>query len=70
MRDAHKAARQLLNHLDVPRGQVNTAVGEDASGVVIRVLVDPMYWSSVQAPSEFMGFRVQVEKRVQAFGLL
>jgi hypothetical protein len=28
-----------------------------------------MYWSSVHAPSQFMGFRVQIEKRGQAFGL-
>ena len=62
----HEAAHRLHGLIPAPSGAVNTLAWEDAEHgeVVIRVLVDPLYWFSVRdIPSIFDGYRVTVEKR-------
>jgi hypothetical protein len=61
------AAKALLKQIGAPAGMVNTQVSTDAAGPFIRVMVDPILWLSISAPSSFRGFRVVVEKREAAF---
>lgn len=50
-----------------PKGAVNTLVFRDASGVFLRVLVDPRYWLTVgELPLEYEGYRVVKERRPDA----
>lgn len=60
----HDAAARLFGQLRAPPGSVNTLAGSDGRGPLIRVLVDPAYWSQIEAlPRTFEGFRVRMEKR-------
>ena len=62
--DVHAAARELLGEIQAPRGAVNTMVGRDSSGMVIRVLVDPSLRGAMpKLPTSFHGHPVVVEIR-------
>jgi hypothetical protein len=59
-----QAAEHLLREITLPSGAVNTLAFFDAEGPLIRVLVDPMFWSvTPRVPALFEGYRVRVEKR-------
>jgi hypothetical protein len=59
-----RAAIELLKQIGAPNGAVNTYVQRDDRGPAIRVLVDPLYWRSIdRVPETFEGYRVVVERR-------
>lgn len=62
----HEAAHRLHSMISAPRGAVNTLPWPDSDhgGEMIRVLVDPSYWTLLgNIPDVFDGYRVTVEKR-------
>jgi hypothetical protein len=58
------AARELLGRVQAPAGSVTISAHHDASGPLIRVMVDPLYWHAIhEVPSRFEGYRVTIERR-------
>lgn len=67
MTTVEEAAAQLQGVITAPSGAVNTLAFFDTDGPVIRVLVDPRFWSiRSSVPETFDGYRVKVEKRPSA----
>jgi hypothetical protein len=64
--DIESAARRLLESIDAPRGLINVLAWPEVEHSKIRVFVDPMArlmrWP---VPSQFEGFPVEVEFRVE-----
>ena len=59
-----EAAAQLQRLITAPAGAVNTMVQSRSAPPYIRVLIEPIYWNSVnQVPDNYHGFPVKVEKR-------
>lgn len=60
-------AQRLLGTMGLPCGAANTMVVEEGRGHVIRVLLDPAYWSRESSiPRTYSGYRVTVVERPAA----
>lgn len=60
----HDAAKRLQREIPAPAGAVSTIAQSQQSPPSIRVLIDPLYWSSCSnVPEEFEGYHVVVERR-------
>lgn len=63
------AAKSLVKKISLPSGAVSVMVQHDEAAVFMRVMVEPLYLSSVNLPSNFEGYEVRVETRENAFAL-
>jgi len=69
-RGPHISAERLHRRIAAPAGMVNTLADSDAEGALIKVLVDPAYWSRKgEIPREFEGYRVVVQRRHPSYAL-
>jgi hypothetical protein len=64
------AAEELLGQLAIPPGLVSIWPWREKEGVVLRVLVDPVYRGAIKnLPARFRGYRTSLETRTLNEGL-
>jgi hypothetical protein len=68
--DIHEASEQLFRHLNSQSGSLNVFASNDASGPIIRVLIDPRALPAVgPLPYTYFGFKIVVSDLIPSHQL-